>query len=444
MQSTPSSRTYEFVGVRLYPDDCLFVRQSDGREYSFRPKERDLLVALLKRPGQLVTYEQLRSEAWPEIESTNAAKARIRETKRTLQSLLNVIIKCETQIIETVTGQWYRLNVDVALIGNVESYVSHSHLEYDNGHVPNKASEGLESYNHDEISCASDQQSNEMTEEIGTNKLSDRTVAVLTTITELSEAEQLKTPTLTGRLEQTFAGHWRHVLFASSAYGLMYSITLLLEIAYRWDRYGTTAMELCPAVFFWIASTSMIALNLRGKTSRSRNRTSLAVSIVLFLVAAGLVSMTLLLFLPDIPVTEASFQSSTGQAAYLKNVFFYFLPLAILFLVIPFHLVLRLREDMRVGNHRQVMDFLSRRPRSLSPEHAIYISPRTLGTILFGAAITSMILTYRLFDNLKPGPYMNSFAVLAIVRVVLYFGFAVECLIWYYLTLEKIKRGCRE
>jgi hypothetical protein len=298
--------------------------------------------------------------------------------------------------------------------------------------VPDQAPEGLESHNRGEVSCTAEEEYGEKTVEIGTTTMGS------------SDAEQLKTPSLVGRVEQTLNGHWRHVLFASSAYGLMYSITLLLEIAYRWDRYGRTGLELSPAVFFWIASTSIIALNLSGKTSRSGNRTSLAASIILFLGAAALISITLLRFLPGIPVTEATFQSSTAQAAYLKNVFFYYLPLAIVFLVIPFHLVLRLHEDMRAGNHRQVRDFLSRRPRSLSPEHAIYISPRTLGTILFGAAITSMILTYRLFDNLKPGPYMNRFAVLAIARVVLYFGFAVECLIWYYLTLEKIKRDCRE
>ncbi|HZE62508.1 MAG TPA: hypothetical protein VE056_01445, partial [Pyrinomonadaceae bacterium] len=58
-------------------------------------------------------------------------------------------------------------------------------------------------------------------------------------------------------------------------------------------------------------------------------------------------------------------------------------------------------------------------------------------------AAFSLVMTSRLLDHLRPGKYMNLFTLLVYVRGILYFGLAMECLIWYYLALERIKRASR-
>jgi hypothetical protein len=151
----------------------------------------------------------------------------------------------------------------------------------------------------------------------------------------------------------------------------------------------------------------------------------------------------LLPFLPTTPVTQTSIQASTAQAAYLKNIAFYFLPLATAFLLLPFHTIAVLSRESRLGNCQKILDTFSL-PNRLVSNFGLFISTRTLGLILLAAGITSLILTYRLLDNLKSGPYLNRFSILVIVRVLLYFGFGAECLAWYSLKLSDIRLSCEK
>jgi hypothetical protein len=48
----------------------------------------------------------------------------------------------------------------------------------------------------------------------------------------------------------------------------------------------------------------------------------------------------------------------------------------------------------------------------------------------------------RMFDNLRPDPYMNLFTQLVLLRTLLYFGFAVACEAWYSHSLNELKREC--
>jgi hypothetical protein len=144
-------------------------------------------------------------------------------------------------------------------------------------------------------------------------------------------------------------------------------------------------------------------------------------------------------FLPGIPITEATFQTQTAQAAYLKNAAFYFLPLAIVFLVIPFHLVASLRNQIATNNLLRVRDLFRHTRRASAPPKAIYIRPRTLSLVLLIAGIASLLLTYRLLEQLRPGPSMNRFTLLVMFRLILYFGLGAECLLWYSRTLNEIK-----
>lgn len=147
----------------------------------------------------------------------------------------------------------------------------------------------------------------------------------------------------------------------------------------------------------------------------------------------------LLLFLPQIPITQATFQTQTAQAAFLKNIGLYFLPLVLAFLVIPFHFVASLKREIARNNVRGVRELLADTRRARSPLGAIYLKPRTLGTLLVVAAVVSLPSTYWLLDHLKASPYMNRFMLLVMCRQILYFSLGAECLIWYSKVLNQVK-----
>jgi len=233
-----------------------------------------------------------------------------------------------------------------------------------------------------------------------------------------------------------------HILLASTLYALMYTDALFLEIAYKWDKYGITALELSPAIFTWILISSVVALILCQRLAGFGKTSILLFTVAIFVIAAALLYGALIFFLPTTPVTEAQFQASTGQAAYLKNVCFYFLPLAIVFLLIPFHSVLVLDREVRRGNCPIVMNILPAPAEKTFFSFGLFIPSRALGWILFVAAIVCLLLTFRLFDHLKDGTYQNLFSILAILRVMLYFGFGGECLVWYHMALERLQTVC--
>jgi hypothetical protein len=67
-----------------------------------------------------------------------------------------------------------------------------------------------------------------------------------------------------------------------------------------------------------------------------------------------------------------------------------------------------------------------------------------LGLFLFVAAVLSPIMVAHLFENLKPNPHINLFMQLVEWRVLTYLVLGLECLLWYYRSLNDLKRECLE
>jgi hypothetical protein len=146
-------------------------------------------------------------------------------------------------------------------------------------------------------------------------------------------------------------------------------------------------------------------------------------------------------FVPDHPVTEANFQTYTAHGAYLKSVC-YFLFLAVVFIIIPYHFVLSLRQEGRGAGARSTLDLLAGGGVGAAPGNSIYLRVWWLGLFLFGAAVFSPVVVAHLFDNLMPNVHMNLFMQLVIWRTLLFLLTGLECLLWYYRTLSEIKREC--
>jgi DNA-binding winged helix-turn-helix (wHTH) protein len=367
---------FEFEGLRLYPETQILVRLHDNQKYDLRKKVCEFLVALLRKPNALVSYEELRDQVWPDVRDVEAAKGRMRETKRSLDQLLGDITKRPRALIDTVSGKGYKLN----------------------GHV-------------------------------------------ISSLDEAGSVSNSSTPTTIPAPLLVYKIPLAQILLASTAYGLMYVDALLLEIAFKWDNYGEKALWFSPLVFGWVSGTSITALLLDWRLTQQGKSSGLVLSIGIVALSAGVIYVSLLPFLPNGPITQTSLQASTAQAAYLKNVGLYFLPLTIAFLLIPFHAVSVLRREVRFGSCERIVDAFSQR-KQMASGIGLLISVRLLGLVLLAAAITSLALTYRLFDHLEVSPYLNLFSILAIVRLLLYFGFGAECLVWYSLSLSDIQRQC--
>lgn len=224
-------------------------------------------------------------------------------------------------------------------------------------------------------------------------------------------------------------------------YALLYTIALFVEIAYQYSRFSSTIWKLAPFVFLWISSTSVFGLVVAWKRVQRKKSKGLSLSLTIFVCASLLLYMALGFYLPDIPITEANFQTYTAHGAYLKSVC-YFLFLSIVFLIVPFHFVLSAQEELEAGQHQSLLDLLRGGRSSAAPRDAIYLRAWWLGILLIIVTLMSPLLAAHLFDNLKPNAYLNLFMQLVQWRILLYLALGMECLLWYYYSLNRIRRAC--
>lgn len=242
-------------------------------------------------------------------------------------------------------------------------------------------------------------------------------------------------------IKEFFGKHFFHVIVSCFLYAVLYTVALFIEVAYQFDRLGTPALWRAPLVFFWIFGTAVFGLWIDWKIVRQGKSAGLVITFAIFVGAALLLYAFLKQFLPNAPVTVASFQTYTAQGAYLKSVY-YFLPLAVVFLILPFHLIVSLQREIRAGHQWLVSNLLMNKRSSVKPEGAIYLKVGWLVITLLGTGIAVMVAMAHLSENLKPSPYFNLFTQLIQWRLVLYFLLGSECLIWYSQMLNQIKREC--
>src|ERR1044071_6093592 len=134
-------------------------------------------------------------------------------------------------------------------------------------------------------------------------------------------------------------------------------------------------------------------------------------------------------------------QAYPAQAAYLKDALYY-LPLWIMFALLPFHAVLSFQRQLKNGHHRSGLNFLSGARDAYSPRGAPFVRVRHLAILLVTATLASFYLTTNLFDNLRPAQHMNLFVSLVQTRTLCYFALGVGLLLWYAHMLNEMKREC--
>jgi hypothetical protein len=151
-----------------------------------------------------------------------------------------------------------------------------------------------------------------------------------------------------------------------------------------------------------------------------------------------------LALLPAEPITILRTLPQTAQAAFLKNVALYFLPLVTLSWLIPFHCVIYLRRQIFLGKTTSVQTLMDDRRRTAQPAGAIYIGAGWLWVSLFVVGLVSIFAAQDLLSKLVPGRFASLFMLLAVAKTSVYLSLGVACVTWYIKALGSIRLVCVE
>jgi DNA-binding winged helix-turn-helix (wHTH) protein len=224
------------------------------------------------------------------------------------------------------------------------------------------------------------------------------------------------------------------LLASCTLYALLYAVGLLIEVACRFDVYSRLAIAGAPLVFVWVWTTSFFGLSVCRRLTLRGQTCGLTVAILVFAVSALSLYGSLSLFLPNVPIYPA-------QGAYLKSIY-YFFPLAVVFLVLPYQFIIAARNELRTRGATQIVNLLRGRSFGPAPNGTVFLRIRWLGIMLVIAAGGAIAATAHLLENLVPGEYTNFFTQLVQWRLVLYFSLGLTCLLWYSRSLNAIKIDC--
>lgn len=233
-----------------------------------------------------------------------------------------------------------------------------------------------------------------------------------------------------------FAKHYWHIFFCCLCLAAIYSVALLVEVAYSFEEFRSTVPLAVSLIFVWIFSTNGLAFYTLLRL-RHNGWKALLTAVVLSIASGVLVYVALGWYLPNQPITRAEFQTYPAQAAYLKSVI-YFLLLTIFGVLIPFHTITSLEREFKQNKVNEISNLLCGEGRKTSLP-ILYFSPALLIGLFIGAMVLVFFLMAHLLENLQPDENMNLFFHMVLWRWILCLVFGFESLLWYKFRLEKIR-----
>lgn len=246
---------------------------------------------------------------------------------------------------------------------------------------------------------------------------------------------------LSGRVRALLGGHFWYVLLSCFLYSLLYAISLIFEVVEFDQLNAATWLTAAAVVLPWMFGTSLSALYVDWKFTTQGKTSALGAAMSIFVIGAALLLVFTSFFFPGQPPGNLDSAAYPPEIAYIKDALHY-LPYALAFLLLPFHLIVALQEELRNGRHRAVFALLTNDRAGVTPRGAVFPRVWLLSAILAALGLLSVVLTNTLFDHLVHGPRASFFMLLIQIQNFLYFVLGVVCLIWYSRSLDELKREC--
>jgi hypothetical protein len=377
---------YEFDGMRLFLSETYIKVLATGKDHIPSQTHRGFLLALARKAPDVVTYKGLWKKVWrSNFEMSDTDLRNIQTTKGNLIGWLKSIgVKPH---IYAEPGKGYRLNCEVVpgWLENKQDRLLHENL--DSQSEPPDLEKSI------------DQSRINVNDEIIENRKIENWQQILTL-------------------------HIAYVIPISVFYGTLFLIAVLMEVAYEFDVYGNTAISWGLLLMLINCLAFSAACGIISYRLLHKKNAFLVAATILF--GAVLISILLSVqFLPFRPITQAAYQTQPAFIAFGKNALAYFLPLGIIFLLIPFYSV--------IG--RRLIEW---KVIEKIPSDTIFVKPRWLLVICAGAVIYSALTTNYMLDKLNAqNKFHTLFVGMIILRFSVYFGLALSSLAWYYTQVKK-------
>jgi hypothetical protein len=171
---------------------------------------------------------------------------------------------------------------------------------------------------------------------------------------------------MSGRLARPLGGHLAYAVSISVAFGLLWAVAIWSELGYSYDRFGQLAWILSPPTGLSATAVLLLALWINVKATRAGTSRGLWYAGTVVLVGLSAVVAVNMVPLPEERTIQASFETRTASAGLFKDALVLFAPLLI-FILPPFHTVVRLQRELTVGAHERVRALLTRQPDAVWP-----------------------------------------------------------------------------
>jgi hypothetical protein len=108
----------------------------------------------------------------------------------------------------------------------------------------------------------------------------------------------------------------------------------------------------------------------------------------------------------------------------------------VLYWLPSFHCVSTLARENRAGHGEWVRQVLER--DLMLGRGLLALRVRWLLGLLLLTFVVSLYMGYRILDNLRPHPRLNSYSILFYLRAFLYFLLCLICIGWYAYSLSEL------
>jgi DNA-binding winged helix-turn-helix (wHTH) protein len=314
----------------------------DGQKVKLTAKPFDTLVFLVANRGRVVTRDQLRAVVWEGLAvSDPAVEHAVNKIRKVLGD--DPVNPC---FIQTLWGKGYIFVAEV--LGGGSTSVS-------------------------EVEVPAGVAATTETEE------------------NLTEGEALiaAVPSGGSRRRWKLPAHALQIGFACIMYSGLYVISVFVETAYAFEKYRNSLGAVGSIIFLWIVSTTLAAVWTDWRLTKKSDLHGLTAAVAIMTAAVGALFLGLAGFLPESAITHFSFQGFTAHAAYLKSEI-YFVMLAVAFMVLPFHFIIRVEHELRAGRPDIAWCLLSRRTTHSKIPAMIYPRPVVLLVLLIISGFWSL------------------------------------------------------